>query len=98
MKIRVDRRFPYCYITGICLYQEFDFKLPEKRADIMRKKRDPEFVEKVNVIHQSFPYKLDQPESYRQLAKALGVKIQIRVENNDIITYGTGKYKYYSLQ
>ena len=91
MKIRANRRFPYNYIWGIFLYKEYEFKLPQKRADIMRKKRDSDFQAKVDGFYSSFSHKEEIPENYERLAVALGVTMQIRTESNNIVKYGSGK-------
>ena len=95
MKIRIDSQFPHNLITGIFLAKEFDFKFPDKRYVITRKVTDNYFKRNVDVFHVRWPHKTDIPINYKRLADELDVKIQIRRQDNNIDSYGTGNILFF---
>jgi len=89
MKIQLEKKFPLNYITGIFLTKHFNHEFPSGRKEIMKIKKDPEFIERCFVFYTNFENKTENEQNYKRLADALDVTICIRADGG-ILRYGTG--------
>jgi len=101
MKVRMERSFPYSYITGIHLAQHFSYEFPTETGkkgnkEIMKIKKDHDFLELCASFAERFPHKQESSENFKRLADATNTTICIRTADG-ILRYGSGliiKYFY----